>query len=67
MFKTIALSIVWVAVAGIALLLVAAAFRPDTFRVQRSVRIAAPPAIPSGLAEIAARILRRCPKASAAR
>jgi carbon monoxide dehydrogenase subunit G len=40
MFKTLAL----VALAGVAVLLVAAAFRPDTFRVQRTLRIAAPPA-----------------------
>jgi hypothetical protein len=40
MLKTIAL----VAVAGIAIVLIAAAFRPDTFRVQRSMRIAAAPA-----------------------
>ena len=40
MLKTIAL----VAFAGVAVLLVAASFRPDTFRVQRSVRIAAPAA-----------------------
>jgi hypothetical protein len=39
MLKTIAL----VAVAAVSLVLVAAAFRPDTFRVQRSVRIDAPP------------------------
>lgn len=39
MIKTIAL----VAVAGAALVLAAAAFRPDSFRVQRSVRIDAPP------------------------
>lgn len=40
MLKTIAL----VAVAAVGLVLIAAAFRPDTFRVQRSVRIAAAPA-----------------------
>ena len=40
MLKTIAL----IAVAGIALVLIAAAFRPDTYRVQRSMRIAAAPA-----------------------
>ena len=40
MLKTIAL----IAFAAIGLLLIAAAFRPDTFRVQRSVRIAAAPA-----------------------
>jgi carbon monoxide dehydrogenase subunit G len=40
MLKTIAI----IAVAAIGLVLIVAAFRPDTFRVQRSVRIAAPPA-----------------------
>src|SRR6478735_4131903 len=40
MLKTFAL----VALAAIGLVLIVAAFRPDTFRVQRSVRIAAPPA-----------------------
>lgn len=39
MIKTLAL----IAVAGIAIVLVAAAFRPDTFRVERSLRIAASP------------------------
>jgi hypothetical protein len=43
MFKTIVLGVVGVVVAGIGIVLVLAANKPDTFSVQRTARINAPP------------------------
>lgn len=43
MFKTIALVVVAALVAGIGIVLAVAATKPDTFRVQRSATIKAPP------------------------
>jgi hypothetical protein len=43
MIKTIALAVVGVLVAGIAVVLALAAAKPDTFSVQRTASIKAPP------------------------